>query len=94
MTQFVFDFTQGDEDQKDLLGGKGANLAEMTRFGSARTARVHHHHRGLPRIPGTRHRACGRCERPGTTVRAGHDGPRPHTRAARCMTRSRPIQLP
>ena len=33
MTQFVFDFTQGDKDQKDLLGGKGANLAEMTRLG-------------------------------------------------------------
>ena len=33
MTQYVFDFTQGDKDQKDLLGGKGANLAEMTRLG-------------------------------------------------------------
>ena len=22
-TQFVYDFTQGDKDQKDLLGGKG-----------------------------------------------------------------------
>jgi pyruvate, orthophosphate dikinase len=29
----VWDFTQGDKDQKDLLGGKGANLAEMTRLG-------------------------------------------------------------
>ena len=33
MTQYVFDFTQGNKDQKDLLGGKGANLAEMTRLG-------------------------------------------------------------
>ncbi len=33
MTQYVYDFTQGDKDQKDLLGGKGANLAEMTRLG-------------------------------------------------------------
>ncbi|HET7900964.1 MAG TPA: pyruvate, phosphate dikinase [Candidatus Nanopelagicales bacterium] len=32
-TQYVFDFTEGDKDQKDLLGGKGANLAEMTRLG-------------------------------------------------------------
>src|SRR6478609_8500535 len=33
MTQYVYDFTQGDKDQKDLLGGKGANLAEMTKLG-------------------------------------------------------------
>ena len=30
---YVFDFTQGSKDQKDLLGGKGANLAEMTNLG-------------------------------------------------------------
>ena len=33
MTQYVYDFSEGDKDQKDLLGGKGANLAEMTRLG-------------------------------------------------------------
>jgi len=33
MTTFVFEFSEGDKDQKDLLGGKGANLAEMTRLG-------------------------------------------------------------
>jgi len=33
MTQFVYDFTEGNKDQKELLGGKGANLAEMTRLG-------------------------------------------------------------
>ncbi|MEY4493589.1 MAG: hypothetical protein RL355_938 [Actinomycetota bacterium] len=32
-TQYVYDFSEGDKDQKDLLGGKGANLAEMTRLG-------------------------------------------------------------
>jgi pyruvate,orthophosphate dikinase len=32
-TDFVYDFTQGSKDMKDLLGGKGANLAEMTRLG-------------------------------------------------------------
>jgi pyruvate, orthophosphate dikinase len=31
--KLVFDFSEGDKDQKDLLGGKGANLAEMTRLG-------------------------------------------------------------
>ena len=33
MKKFVYDFTEGGKDQKDLLGGKGANLAEMTRLG-------------------------------------------------------------
>lgn len=30
---YVYDFTEGDRSQADLLGGKGANLAEMTRLG-------------------------------------------------------------
>ncbi|HEY0185870.1 MAG TPA: pyruvate, phosphate dikinase [Cellulomonas sp.] len=33
MAVYVQDFSEGDKDQKDLLGGKGANLAEMTRLG-------------------------------------------------------------
>ncbi|MFI2752473.1 pyruvate, phosphate dikinase [Cellulomonas sp. P22] len=33
MATYVKDFSEGDKDQKDLLGGKGANLAEMTRLG-------------------------------------------------------------
>ncbi|GCD88379.1 pyruvate, phosphate dikinase [Nocardioides sp. LS1] len=33
MTTYVHDFSDGDKDQKDLLGGKGANLAEMTNLG-------------------------------------------------------------
>ena len=32
-TKLVYHFSEGDKDQKDLLGGKGANLAEMTRLG-------------------------------------------------------------
>jgi pyruvate, orthophosphate dikinase len=28
--KYVYDFTEGSKDLKDLLGGKGANLAEMT----------------------------------------------------------------
>ena len=31
--KFVYDFTEGSKDQATLLGGKGANLAEMTRLG-------------------------------------------------------------
>ena len=33
MAMYVYDFIEGNKDLKDLLGGKGANLAEMTRMG-------------------------------------------------------------
>ncbi len=33
MTKYVYSFTEGNRDMKDLLGGKGANLAEMTTLG-------------------------------------------------------------
>ncbi|MEV4412272.1 pyruvate, phosphate dikinase [Catellatospora sp. NPDC049609] len=33
MTKYVYDFAEGNRDLKDLLGGKGANLAEMVRLG-------------------------------------------------------------
>ena len=31
LTQWVYDFSEGSRDMRDLLGGKGANVAEMTR---------------------------------------------------------------
>jgi pyruvate,orthophosphate dikinase len=31
--KLVYDFTEGNKDLRDLLGGKGANLAEMTNIG-------------------------------------------------------------
>ncbi len=33
MSKYVYDFSEGNKDMKDLLGGKGANLAEMTNMG-------------------------------------------------------------
>ncbi|MEV5796784.1 pyruvate, phosphate dikinase [Streptomyces collinus] len=33
VAKFVYDFTEGNKELKDLLGGKGANLAEMTNLG-------------------------------------------------------------
>ncbi|MGI8536855.1 MAG: pyruvate, phosphate dikinase [Mycobacteriales bacterium] len=33
MTKYVYDFSEGGKDLVDLLGGKGANLAEMTMLG-------------------------------------------------------------
>lgn len=32
MKKFVYSFNEGSKDMKDLLGGKGANLAEMTKI--------------------------------------------------------------
>src|SRR3954453_14310349 len=31
MAQWVYDFAEGSKDMRELLGGKGANVAEMTR---------------------------------------------------------------
>ncbi|MCI8608014.1 MAG: pyruvate, phosphate dikinase [Firmicutes bacterium] len=33
MKKYVYSFNEGSKDMRDLLGGKGANLAEMTRIG-------------------------------------------------------------
>ena len=33
MSKFVYSFNEGSKDMRDLLGGKGANLAEMTKIG-------------------------------------------------------------
>ena len=33
MSKFVYNFDEGNKDMRALLGGKGANLAEMTNIG-------------------------------------------------------------
>ncbi|HEX2405000.1 MAG TPA: PEP/pyruvate-binding domain-containing protein, partial [Acidimicrobiia bacterium] len=33
MSAYVYDFVEGDASMRDLLGGKGAGLAEMTKLG-------------------------------------------------------------
>ena len=33
MKHFVYSFNEGSKDMRSLLGGKGANLAEMTKIG-------------------------------------------------------------
>ena len=53
---------EGNAKMRDLLGGKGANLAEMTKAGPARPAGLHDHDRGLQRLPRRRRQlpeACG-----------------------------------
>ena len=33
MNKYVYSFNEGSKDMRDILGGKGANLAEMTQIG-------------------------------------------------------------
>ena len=33
MSKYVYSFNEGSKEMKSLLGGKGANLAEMTKIG-------------------------------------------------------------
>ena len=50
--KWVYEFSEGSRDMRDLLGGKGANVAEMTRVlgDRARPTGVHDHHRGVRRL--------------------------------------------
>ena len=66
----VYRFDQLDEVEKELvggwdavrglLGGKGANLAEMTRLGIPVPPGLHRHDPGLPALPGRRQHHAGR----------------------------------
>ena len=51
-TKWVYEFSEGSRDMRDLLGGKGANVAEMTRIlGAERVpGGLHDHHRGVRRL--------------------------------------------
>ena len=48
----MYDFAEGSKDMRELLGGKGANVAEMTRVlgRRPRPGRVHDHDRGVRRV--------------------------------------------
>ena len=58
--KYVFAFEEGGKEQKFLLGGKGANLAEMTHHRPPGTARLHDHDRGVQRLHGRRQRTSRR----------------------------------
>ena len=45
--KYLYMFEEGNKDMRELLGGKGANLAEMTNAWHARAPRLHRYHRGL-----------------------------------------------
>ena len=68
----VYDFSEGSRDMRELLGGKGANVAEMTRvLGAERVpAGLHDHHRGVRRLHGRRPRRARRASRSRSTRRS------------------------
>ena len=41
MRKWVYMFTEGNASMRELLGGKGANLAEMTNLGLPEIGRAH-----------------------------------------------------
>lgn len=45
--KYLYMFEEGNKDMRELLGGKGANLAEMTNAGMPVPPRIYHYHRGL-----------------------------------------------
>ena len=77
MSKWVYCFgdgkAEGKAEMKNLLGGKGANLAEMSQHRPARAARLHHHHRGLHRLLRQRPEATRPSSRTQVARRAGHD---------------------
>ena len=97
MTKWVYFFgggkADGKPDMKDLLGGKGANLAEMSHHRHPRPARLHHHHRGLRRLLRQRQEApaelAGRRSRPRSPRSAASPARSSATRPTRCSSRVR-----
>ena len=45
--KWVYLFTEGNADMRELLGGKGANLAEMTNIGLSGSTGVYYYHGSL-----------------------------------------------
>ena len=45
--KWVYTFKEGNMTMRNLLGGKGANLAEMTKHRTSGTTGIHNHNRGL-----------------------------------------------
>lgn len=45
--KYVYLFSEGNGKMRELLGGKGANLAEMTNLGMACSPGLYRYHRGL-----------------------------------------------
>ena len=85
--KYVYDFGEGNKEMKALLGGKGANLAEMTRIGLpvppgfTITTEVCNYYSAEQRLP-RRARGAGRHGAP--APRGGHRQDASATRPTRC----------
>ena len=47
MHKYVYLFSEGNAGMRELLGGKGANLAEMNQHRPSRTPGLYHYDRSL-----------------------------------------------
>ena len=86
---WVYDFDEGSREMRALLGGKGANIAEMTRVlgPGAGAGRVHDHDRGVRRLPARRRHAPDGLEEAVDAALARLEAPRAGgsgTRPTRC----------
>jgi pyruvate,orthophosphate dikinase len=45
--KYVYLFNEGNSKMRELLGGKGANLAEMTNLGLPVPRRIHNNNRSM-----------------------------------------------
>ena len=81
---------EGNAGMKDLLGGKGANLADMTLVPLPGPSGLHHHHRDLRRIqrrrPEAPRRPDGRGPRQHRQGRKGHRQEVRRRRPTRCSS--------
>src|SRR6476469_7577893 len=71
--KWIYDFAEGSRDMRELLGGKGSGIAEMTRPRTrSRASRVDHYHRGVRGIHAGGPKPAGR---PGRSCLGGADAP-------------------
>ena len=94
--RYVYAFDEDSGGGRELLGGKGIGLAEMTGLGVPVPGRLHDHHRRVPRVHGRRRRAPRRARR---RDRRAHPRPRGARRASasaipttRCSSPSAPAR--
>ncbi len=50
MAKWVYKFHEGSAAMRNLLGGKGCNLAEMTNLGMPISTGIYSYNRGLYRV--------------------------------------------
>ena len=49
-TKWVYKFSEGNAEMRNLLGGKGANLAEMTGLEFTNSSGIHSYNRSVHKL--------------------------------------------